>query len=344
MAQAQVSQLQTQQKEKGLVKYVAADGQEVTLTPEIVKKYLVQGKGELVTMQELMYFLNICRARRLNPLTKDCYLIKYSENESAAIVTSIDYFRKRARAQKDCKGWQKGVIVQDEKTKALRYSNGLVLSGEKLVGGWFEATPEGWTTPFKLEVNLGGFIKKTKDGRITKFWSEENQPSQIMKVAESQGLRTLWPDEFQQINSDAEAAEVDMKDMAGTIDVTATPDDAAFKAIIPEGTDPVIMAKYLEVCAAHFRKPVDEIKAGAVEDPKGFFSAFDTWKAQQDKKAQVNGKKAEPEKSQAGMTGKAEDPQELCPEPCPNKPDLQYIREFCAGTCKEYDGCPAWKK
>lgn len=324
---AEVKSLPAKQQERGVVKYVAADGQEITLTPEIVKKYLVQGKGELVTTQELMYFLNICRARRLNPLTKDCYLIKYGD-EPAAIVTSIDYFRKRARAQKDCKGWQKGVIVQT-KDGSLRYSNGLVLDGEKLVGGWFEATPEGWTTPFKLEVNLSGYLKRTKAGTLTKFWAEENQPSQIMKVAESQGLRTLWPDEFQQIHSDAEVAEENLKDLPGTIDVAS--DDAGFKAIIPDGTDQILLARYLEVCASHFKKTVDEIKAGAVEDPGRFFGAFATWKAAREKMA--NGTKTEPV-----------DPDEICPEECPNMPGNKYKRDHCMTTCKEYDGCPAWRK
>ena len=109
----------TAPKEEKAVVYAAADGQEVRLTPEIVKKYLVQGKGELVTVPELMYFLNICRARRLNPLVKDCYLVKYTEKENAAIITSVDFFRKRARAQKDCNGWKKGVIVRRKTARSV---------------------------------------------------------------------------------------------------------------------------------------------------------------------------------------------------------------------------------
>ena len=336
MAEVKTLQAAQQAKDRGLVKYVAADGQEITLTPDVVKKYLVQGNGDAVTMQELMYFLNICRARRLNPLTKDCYLIKYGA-DPAAIVTSIDYFRKRARAQKDCKGWKKGVIVVGKDGKP-RDSFGLVLEGEKLVGGWFEATPEGWIHPFRLEVNLAGYIKKTKEGKATKFWSEENQPSQIAKVAESQGLRLLWPDEFQQIHSDAEVATEELKDMAGTIDVTAdTNIDINFKAVV-EGLDAVMMAKYLEVCAAHFRKSVDEIKAGAVEKPEDFKKAFTAWKAAQDKKAQVNGQNGKKEETKA-------DPEDLSvlSGDCPNSPGTQYMKGHCKSSCKEFEGCPAWK-
>jgi phage recombination protein Bet len=188
-------------EDKGLVKYVSR-GQEVTLSAQIVRDFLVTGKKELVTDQEIYYFLGICKARGLNPFVKDCYLIKYS-NEPAAIVTAIDFYRSRARAAADCVGWEKGVIVMKKDgslyphDELLRYSKGIVLPDEKLVGGWFKARPTGWNVDFTLEVNLAGYIKKTASGDITKFWSEANQPSQIMKVAESQGLRTVWPDLFQ---------------------------------------------------------------------------------------------------------------------------------------------------
>lgn len=182
------------QEEKGIVKYESRDGQQIKLSFQTISKYLVQGNGKC-SEQELMYFLGVCKSRALNPFKKDAYLIKFG-SDPAAIVTSIDYFRSRARAQPDCKGWKKGVIVQLE-DGTVEDSAGLVLEGERLVGGFFEAQPEGWAHPFRLEVNLNGFIKKTKDGRITRFWEESKQPIMIAKVAESQGLRTLWPDEFQ---------------------------------------------------------------------------------------------------------------------------------------------------
>lgn len=191
-----------------IVKYESKDGQEITLTPETVQRYLVRGSGK-ISGQETMYFLGICKSRGLNPFKGDAYLIKYG-NDPAAIITSIDFFRARARKQPDCQGWKKGIIVQ-KKDGGLRYSNGLILEGEKLVGGWFEAQPKGWYEPFTLEVNLNGYIKKTRQGETTKFWSPENQPTMIAKVAESQGLRTLWPDEFQGLYDDSEINTIDIQ-------------------------------------------------------------------------------------------------------------------------------------
>lgn len=178
-----------------LIVYESKDGQKIELSFEVVRNYLISGKKELVTAQEIFYFIGICKARGLNPFKKDCYLIKYSQGDSAQIVTSIDFFRSRAVHQENCQGWASGPIVLTKDNK-LRYSNGLVLDDEKLVGGWFEAQPKGWEKPFRHEVNLQTFIKHKTDGSVTKFWAKENQAFMIAKIAESQGLRRVWPDEF----------------------------------------------------------------------------------------------------------------------------------------------------
>jgi len=194
--------------ESNVIKYQGKGGQEITLSFDLIKRYLVSGRAELVTPQEMMLFMGICKERQLNPFARDCYLIKYTADDPAAIVTSIDYFRSRAKAQPDCRGWSKGIIVRTAKGE-IKKTAGLLLEGETLLGGWFRAQPEGWGEPQELEVNLRGYVKRTRDGRLTRFWSEDNQPSQIMKVAESQGLRTIWPDVFGKIY--LEGGEIDVE-------------------------------------------------------------------------------------------------------------------------------------
>ncbi|MFR5989566.1 MAG: recombinase RecT [Faecalibacterium prausnitzii] len=55
-------------------------GTHVELDLDFVKKYLVRGKAELVSNQELVFFMNTCRQQKLNPLVQgEVYLIKYSE-------------------------------------------------------------------------------------------------------------------------------------------------------------------------------------------------------------------------------------------------------------------------
>jgi len=275
-------------RDERAVTYTAADGQEVRLTMDIVKKYLVQGNSDLVTIQEIVYFLNICRARRLNPLVRDCYLIKYSA-DPAAIVTSIDFFRKRARVQKDCSGWQKGVIVRTKEGK-LRDSFGLVDEGETLLGGWFEAQPKEWTKPFRLEVNLSGYIKKTKEGKVTRFWQEENQPTMISKVAEAQGLRTLWPDEFQAIFT-AEEGAVPVLEIPEAIDIATHgrfEELMAEKKLSPE--DQKLFESYCEFQAKKNKVDIETLQGMAERDFAGFMEYFKVFKT----KAEAEGKSKTP--------------------------------------------------
>lgn len=266
--------------EERSITYTAADGQEVRLTPELVKKYLVQGNSELVTMQELSYFLNICRARRLNPLVKDCYLIKYSAADPAAIVTSIDFFRKRARVMKDCVGWQKGVIVKGK--AGLRDSFGLVGDDEELVGGWFEAQPTGWTKPFRIEVNLKGYLKKTKEGNLTRFWSPENQPTMIAKVAEAQGLRTLWPDEFMAIFT-AEEGATPVFEIPEAIDIATHgrfEELVAEKKMSPEDTK--LFGEYMAFQANKNKVDLEALQGMAERDFANFMEYFKVFKTKKE--------------------------------------------------------------
>ena len=199
-----------EQKTEIVVSYRSKDGQEIKLSFETVRKYLVSGKPEYVTDSEIMLYAGMCKARGLNPFKKDCYLIKYTPNDPAATIVSIDYYRSRAKAQEDCQGWQAGIIVCKQ-DGAIEYRVGsFLMPHEELLGGWFRARPKGWLETYEWSINLGPYIKRTREGAITRFWIEENQPYMIAKVAEAQGLRRLWPDEFGSLLVDDELGPVDV--------------------------------------------------------------------------------------------------------------------------------------
>lgn len=326
-AQVPATQATDQQK---VITYTSADGQEIKLSIDTIRKFLVQGHGEMVTLQEMAYFMAICQSRKLNPFIKDCYLIKYSASDAAAIVTSVDYFRKRARAMPDCKGWKSGIIVKTADGN-VRDTYGLLQDGETLLGGWFESRPEGWQDPFRLEVNLRGYLKKTNDGKITRFWAPENQPTMIQKVAESQGLRRLWPDEFQGIYSEDEITPEDRKQAVDIIG-EEKPDLSAQVAEFDKATEgKASMGKYIEVAAKHFKKSADEIKTEALKDLPGFMAAYDKWMKAQEKKQQA----------EVAVSGQAPPEDRVSPCDCPNNPGNKYTEKYCAG-CPERKGCPAW--
>ena len=57
-----------EKKENGIVEY-EANGEIVKLSPNMIKKYLVNGDGA-VTDQEIMMFLSLCRYQHLNPFLR----------------------------------------------------------------------------------------------------------------------------------------------------------------------------------------------------------------------------------------------------------------------------------
>lgn len=271
---------------KDIVEYKAKDGQLINLNIETVRKYLIRGNNQGATTQEIVFFMGICKSRGLNPFKNDCYPIKYG-NDPMAIITSIDYFRARAKAQSDCMGWNSGIIVKDKETGAIRKTNGLFdKDNEVLLGGWFEGLPKGWKEPCKLEINLFGYIKKTKDGKVTQFWHEDKQPTMIAKVAESQGLRKCWPDEFQGIYSEAEIVreeieEVEKPQLTKEIYAPKKISEKEFeerrKSLVGSGEEPTIssFSKLNKVPLQNFEKAHrDEI----VKWPLPVFEAFcDKW-------------------------------------------------------------------
>jgi len=239
-------------KEKGMTVYQDRYGIETKLSFDLVKKYLVVGRADLVTPGEMMHFISECKARQLNPYRRDCYIIKFSPNETAAVITAKDYFISRADAQRDMQYWQAGIIVKRdckpcsgtgviekepcikcdaEGTVELYREGALPRDGDTLLGGWFRGKKQTREMPNIVEVDLNGYIKKRKDGTITQFWAVEKQPMMIRKVALSQGLREMYPDEFKGLY---DAAEVDMEaplpeeaiDVEG-VDVTPTRDIAS---------------------------------------------------------------------------------------------------------------------
>ncbi len=79
---------------------------------------------------------------------------------------------------------------------------------------------------------------------------------------------------------------------------------ASFDSQIPEGTDSKDLDRYLKVCATHFKKTVDEVKASAAGNMGEFVKAFDNWNKARKKKPGAPGNGGDPK----GGVNKAPDP------------------------------------
>ena len=179
-----------------IVKFEDDAGQPVQITPEDVRRTFCQN----ATDQEVQMFLALCATQRLNPFTKDAYLVKYGSGP-ASIITSRSAIQKRADSNPDFEGTELGVVVLTAQGEIVHrpgeaYYKSL---GEQLLGGWARAYRKG-RKPYYSEVPMSEY----STGRNQ--WSKM-PGTMITKVAEMHALRGAFPQDFQGMYSPEEMAQ-----------------------------------------------------------------------------------------------------------------------------------------
>lgn len=169
--------------------------EEVRLTPEIVKSYLVSGNKENVTIQELAMFMNLCKFSKLNPWAKEVYCIKYG-NEPATMVVGKEAFQKRAEANPMYDGSESGIIVLNKETGVVEYRKGTFkFPEEEILGGYAEVWRKDRSHSTRIEVSFEEYAGRKKDGSLNGQWSKK-PATMIRKVALVQALRETFPSAF----------------------------------------------------------------------------------------------------------------------------------------------------
>ena len=195
------------QKEKTEVKYLA-NGEEVKLTPSMVKRYLVSGDASAVTDQEVMMFISLCKYQHLNPFLREAYCVKYG-NSPATFVTGKDTFLKRASRNENYEGKEAGIIVKGKDGK-IEYRDGTFKDAdETIVGGWARIHIKGHQ-PEMTTVSFDEYAGRKKDGSLNSQWATK-PATMIRKVAVVQALREAFPEDLGSLYSPEEIGEAGEK-------------------------------------------------------------------------------------------------------------------------------------
>lgn len=203
-----------------------ANGENVTLTPETVKNYLVSGDKDKVTMQEVVMFMNLCKFNGLNPWLKEAHLIKFG-NEPATIVAGKESFTKKAEANPKFDGFEAGIIVLDNETQELIYRNGsMKLPNETIVGGYAEVWRKDRGHSCREEVSFEEYAGRKKDGTLNRQWASK-PATMIRKVALVHALREAFPGTLGAMYSAEERGIEEPIDVDVTEIVDATVSDGA---------------------------------------------------------------------------------------------------------------------
>lgn len=177
-----------------IVQYKADNGQEISISEQDVRDLLAASgnKTDNVTAQEIKTFARLCQSQRLNPFTRDAYLIKYGDSP-ATIVAGKDAFVKRATRNPKYQGHKAGITVIGQDGKLHKRAGSMLLQSEQLVGGWCEVYVNGYAVPIFDEVSFSEYNAPDKYGK--NGWAKM-PATMIRKVALCHALREAFPEDL----------------------------------------------------------------------------------------------------------------------------------------------------
>lgn len=173
-----------------------AGGIDITLTPDIVRSIIC--KGAKVDDSEVIKFMHLCHANRLNPFTGEVYLLPFGG--SAQLTVSKEAYFKRAEAHDQYDGIESGIIVlrngQIEDIEGTFH-----LPTDQLVGAWARVYRKDRKVPLLSRVSMAEY-----DGKRN-LWASK-PATMICKVAKVHALREAFPTLVQGMYIEEELSEV----------------------------------------------------------------------------------------------------------------------------------------
>lgn len=177
-----------------IVEYKADNGQDITVTEQDVRDLMAANGNAVnnVTSQEIKTFMRLCQSQRLNPFTRDAYIVKYG-NSPATVIAGKDAFVKRATRNAKYRGHKAGITVIGTDGALHRRDGSMLLGGESLVGGWCEVYLKDYECPIFDEVAMKEYSAPDKYGK--NGWSRM-PATMIRKVALCHALREAFPEDL----------------------------------------------------------------------------------------------------------------------------------------------------
>ncbi|MGE6671022.1 phage recombination protein Bet [Bacillus altitudinis] len=177
----------------------AVNGEEVKLTGNTVKTYLVRGNAD-VTDQEVVMFINLCKYQKLNPFLNEAYLVKF-KGSPAQIIVGKEAFMKRAENKEEFAGIRAGIIVERD-GEMVDIEGAIKLPNDKLLGGWATVYRKDRETPTPVRISFDEFSK----GQST--WKTMPM-NMIRKTAIVNALREAFPNSLGNMYTDEETQTPD---------------------------------------------------------------------------------------------------------------------------------------
>lgn len=183
-----------------ITKYVV-EGQELTLTPQIIKDIICRGNN--VPDDQVVKFMHLCVANKLNPFTNEVYLVGYKTKDGgfqAQMTISKEAYYKRADAHPEFEGIKSGVIIL-RNDEIIELEGSFYLQTDQVLGGWAIAYRKGRANTV-AKVSLAEYTQNNT------MWNTK-PGTMIVKIAKVQALREAFPSIMSGIYTEEEISRTD---------------------------------------------------------------------------------------------------------------------------------------
>lgn len=179
------------------ITFVDDHGDAITITSEDVRMHICPQADA----KEVAYFMELCRAQRLNPFLNEAYLVKF-QGKPAQIMVAHKALVKRAEAHPEYDGMEHGVVVMrggdiHHEQRGAYYPD----AGETLLGAWCKVYRKDRRMPVYAERSF----KSMNKGQAN--W--KSMPDvMIDKCAQAAALREAFPDELRGMYAQEEMGSI----------------------------------------------------------------------------------------------------------------------------------------
>lgn len=183
--------LATVQKETKPVVYKDINGEDVSLSLTLLNNVLAPGSN--FTQYEADAYFGICQYLHLNPIKRDCHLVRYGGKPT--IVVTRDCYNDRAKKCKDYQGKESGVCFMDANGVYGERVGTILLPGETLLGAFCKVYMKDHVVPEIVTVSFNEAKRVKDNGDLQAAW--KSQPNWMcVKVAEARCLKAAIPEFF----------------------------------------------------------------------------------------------------------------------------------------------------
>lgn len=169
------------------VTYKINDDMPITLNKEIVEKNCAGGKS--ITDEAFTQFAALCKQHKLNPFTREAYILVVGENRFNIMVGKDGYF-KMADSNPNYDGMQDGIVIEDKNGSIQHLEGCFVPPGCKLLAGWARAYSKERKYPKYAICSMEEYKGSDKS-----LWGTK-PATMINKVAKCLALRDLFPQTY----------------------------------------------------------------------------------------------------------------------------------------------------